>query len=273
LVLIDLDNTLYDWVAFFVPSMLAMLDELCVELSAEPDQLREELRSVFKQHGSVEYSFCLQALPAVARLPLRRQRVAIERGHQAFAAARDKHLVSYPGVRETLQELSATGMTLVATTNAPMYQATRRLQRLGVASWFDALAARRSFAAPANLCTARTIAPRQRVLATPPEQAWEFEVDHLKPSARMYQAALDATGTAPASALAVGDHFANDIAPALRLGARGAWARYGRTVDDGLWQGLLTVTPWGSAKIAAQNADLVSTVPTLNTFSDVLQFV
>ena len=272
-VLIDLDNTVYDWVAFFVPSMVAMIDELCAELDADHDRLLGELRSVFRKHRSVEYPFCLQALPSVAGLPLGHRNDVVERGHRAFSAARDKHLVSYPGVHEALQELSAAGMCLIATTNAPMYQATRRIQRLGIARWFNAVAARRSFAVPAEAYAPPLVPLRRSAAATPLGQSWEFEVRDLKPSDRMYRIALEETNTAPAQALAVGDHLVNDVAPALRIGARGAWARYGQTVDHGLWQTLLTVTPWGSAKVAAQRAQPTSNVPVLDGFSELLNLV
>jgi phosphoglycolate phosphatase len=74
LILVDLDNTLYDWVAFFVPSMPAMLSELCDMLDARMEDLLSELRSVYERHGLVEYAFSIQALPSVGALPPERRR-------------------------------------------------------------------------------------------------------------------------------------------------------------------------------------------------------
>src|SRR4051812_34801300 len=102
LLLVDLDNTMYDWVRFFVPSMIAMAGEICRALSVDEASVLRELRSVYGQHGSVEYAFCVQALPSVARLPVARRRALVNRCRKAFREARSEHLVTYPGVPETL---------------------------------------------------------------------------------------------------------------------------------------------------------------------------
>jgi phosphoglycolate phosphatase-like HAD superfamily hydrolase len=131
LVLVDLDNTLYDWVAFFVPSLLAMVDTVREATEADRDQLLREFKTVYSRHGSVEYSFCVQALPSVAALSLYRRKALVRRCRAAFLASRQSHLIAYPGVPETLRALSDAGIILVATTNAPMHQAMRRLETLG----------------------------------------------------------------------------------------------------------------------------------------------
>src|SRR4051794_27329890 len=100
LVLVDLDNTLYDWVRFFVPSMLAMAREICRELSVDEASVLRELRAVYARHGSVEYAFCVQALPSVAPLPVARRRALVSSCRAVFSKARSEHLVTYPRVQE-----------------------------------------------------------------------------------------------------------------------------------------------------------------------------
>lgn len=273
LVLVDLDNTLYDWVRFFVPAMLAMTAEICRDLSADEASILGELRSVYARHGSVEYAFCVQALPSVARLPLARRRALVNRSREAFSEARNEHLVTYPGVPETLGELHAAGIAVVATTNSPMYEATRRLERLGVLGAFAGIAARRSFPVPDGDDMGDGSGFTRRRSHRPLDRLWELEPGHLKPAIRMYERALRGTQTEPWATLAVGDHFGNDLAPALRLGARAAWAGYGVAVEPALWQRLLAVTPWTRAAVAAREETPPAEVPVLKSFSDVLALI
>jgi FMN phosphatase YigB (HAD superfamily) len=89
----------------------------------------------------------------------------------------------------------------------------------------------------------------------------------------MYRAALAATGTRACDALAVGDSFTTDVEPALRLGARAAWARYGRRYDAGLWDTLLAVSPWTTSAVAQQDAVLTCDAAPLDAFSDILSLI
>lgn len=55
--------------------------------------------------------------------------------------------------------------------------------------------------------------------------AVSVEVGYLKPHPRLFEAALDALGLAPAEAAMVGNSLAEDIAGAQRLGMPAAWKR------------------------------------------------
>src|SRR5690242_5459282 len=65
---LDLDNTLYDWVAYFAPALRGMCQTLS-EMSGLPLAiLFDELKQVFKRHGTVEYSFAIQEIPSLVAL-------------------------------------------------------------------------------------------------------------------------------------------------------------------------------------------------------------
>jgi phosphoglycolate phosphatase len=269
LILLDLDNTLYDWVACFVPSMIAVVNTVRDAVEADLDRLLDEFRSVYVTHRSVEYAFCVQALPSVAHLSKASQQALVDRARAAFRAAREAHLVAYPGVPETLRDLSEAGIALIATTNAPMHQAMRRLETLGISTAFTAVAARRSFEVPSDGCLPAAVAARKRAAYMHPARFWHFDNAHLKPSDHMYRAALTATGLHPREVLVVGDSLVNDVAPALRLGARGAWARYGLRFDARLWETLLAVTPWSAAVIDAHHGTGGLDAPALDAFGEI----
>ncbi|WP_192497932.1 HAD family hydrolase [Tepidiforma bonchosmolovskayae] len=61
--------------------------------------------------------------------------------------------------------------------------------------------------------------------------AVSVEVGYLKPHPRLFHAALDALGLAPAEAVMVGNSLAEDIAGAQRLGMPAAWKRSAADAD------------------------------------------
>jgi hypothetical protein len=56
----DLDNTLFDWVALWCACFTAMMNKV-VEISGIPvEDLKPEIRRVHQRHGTSEYSFLLE---------------------------------------------------------------------------------------------------------------------------------------------------------------------------------------------------------------------
>jgi FMN phosphatase YigB (HAD superfamily) len=276
IVLLDLDNTLYDWVAFFVPALRAMLAAMAEFLNMDDDVLVLQLREAFRRHDSVEYAFVAQTLPAAKGLSGAERRQLVELAQEAFSRARETHLCLYPGVQETLDEVRKRGILLVATTNAPLFQAERRLRHLGILDHFRGMAARTSFPVPENDPAISAISERARTghykSAIP--WRWSLQPQELKPSNRMYRTILAALKIPAARALIVGDSVAKDVVPAVKLGARGAWARYGTTQQPDHVEFLLRVTPWSAEAIREEYALSGSErLLTLDRFEDLLRFV
>src|SRR4051812_44083129 len=62
----DIDNTLFDWVGYYVRAFSGMLEAVEEILRIPYAQLAEEAKEVFIRHGSIEYPFVVQELPSVA---------------------------------------------------------------------------------------------------------------------------------------------------------------------------------------------------------------
>ncbi len=107
--LADLDNTLYDWMAYFVPAFRAMVVYLSKETGIDVDTLMADFATVFRRHGSVEYSFAIEELETLARL--HPELTPIERVNKywdavvSFQRLRRQKLRPYPGVQEMLSKL------------------------------------------------------------------------------------------------------------------------------------------------------------------------
>ena len=61
----DIDNTLFDWVSYYVHAFSALLSRVASITSVPEAQLAEEAKQVFSTHGSIEYPFLIQELPSV----------------------------------------------------------------------------------------------------------------------------------------------------------------------------------------------------------------
>lgn len=52
-IIVDLDNTLYDWVSFFSESFRGMVESLSVQLNVPPNVLYDEFKSLHKKNISL----------------------------------------------------------------------------------------------------------------------------------------------------------------------------------------------------------------------------
>ena len=136
----DLDNTLYDWVGYFVPSFNAMVDAAFPILDCGREQLLDDLRKIHqKPHHSEQPFALLETQVARKRLKgmsLTEMANVLDPAFHAFNSMRKKTLKLSPGVLPALRALEQTGVILVAHTESKLYGAFDRLQRLEILHYF-----------------------------------------------------------------------------------------------------------------------------------------
>lgn len=252
--LADIDNTLYDWPAFFAPSFRAMIHALARELAVSEEQLYAECKTVFQKRRSLEYAFLIQELESVRSLGTPEISRLIKSGRGAFRSVQRRRLVPYPGVLATLNWLRANGVLVVGVTNSPAYRAQHRLFDLGLDSHINGLVAWEGFEASVDdkavqgFVKGGHLRTRSRL-----SHVWTLPEADCKPSERHYSFALDALGLSAEDAWAIGDSLSKDLEPAARLGIRTIWARYGAGLDsdDTSVATLLKITHWSPSRIHA----------------------
>ena len=139
----DLDNTLYDWVDYYVPSFLAMIEELATITGVSVPDLKSSFKKLHEKYGTSEYSFAIFELDVLAKANsgltanqiLEKYAPAIK----AFRSTRKRTLRLFPGVKETLAELKGCGIKLVALTDSLMFHAVARLKRLEIEDLFSGI--------------------------------------------------------------------------------------------------------------------------------------
>jgi putative hydrolase of the HAD superfamily len=187
-VLFDLDDTLYD------------REELVRRVVTDQyDAFRNELRSVPKpdfvtrvlqldDHGYADKRVLYATVVAECGLAPD----LIDRFSQDFWNSYDEKCELSEDTRDTLQTLRKNGIKLGVITNGGAERQQRKLEALGISSWFDVI----------------LISETEGV---------------RKPDAEIFHRALARCGVKTSEAIFVGDHPETDIAGALQAGLRAAW--------------------------------------------------
>jgi FMN phosphatase YigB (HAD superfamily) len=252
LILVDVDNTLYDWPAFFAPSFRAMVHALKRELGLPEEQLYSEFRAVFAKWQSLEYAFAIQALESVRDLSTERIQHLIRQGRGAFLRVQRTRLRPYGSVTETLGWLLEQGHVVVGVTNSPIFLAQKRLYDLGLDSLLTGLVAWEGFEPETDPSNAGFVPLSRKRGKTRFKKLVAVPISDCKPNKKHYEIALATFGGRPDDAWAVGDSLLKDLEPASRLGIRTIWARYGADHDPAEKDAstLLKITHWSKSEIS-----------------------
>ncbi len=272
----DLDNTLYDWVGYFVPSFYAMVDAALPILECGRGQLLDDLREVHQKHHDSEQPFALlETSVARKRFPgmsLAEMAKALDPAFHAFNSMRKRTLKLNPGVMQGLEALERDGVRLVAHTESKLYAAFDRLQRLEILRFFHKV-----------YC-------RERPVSVHPDQnasdAWferipmnlikELAHHQAKPDPDVLLEICGTEGVGPSDAAYIGDSIARDMLMAKRAGVFAIWAEYGAQHDRSLYADLVRVTHWTIDEVAREqrlNAEAASISPDYVASSSFLEVV
>lgn len=186
-VLCDMDNTLFDLVGAKREACRCVVDYLG---AGDPEDLFVQfLRGV---HGFEDHSNIRDYLDGLGIY----EQAAFEVCCRTYEDVKLRMVEAYPGVDETLRRLADAGVGLAVVTDAESFQARRRLDRSGLAGYFE-------------------------VVVTPEVSG------KRKPEPDSLIYALRRLDAAPSEGMMVGDSLVRDIAPGRQLGMTTAFAAYG----------------------------------------------
>lgn len=232
-VVTDLDNTLYPWVDYIVPSLEAMVESLVATTGLPRIRIVQSLKEVYTRYESNEYPFAIQESDIFQ--PYERDfdsfnKLVVDPARRAFKQARERYLRPYPGVPETLEWIRGRGLKLVALSDAPRNAAELRLKWLGLDGHFDALYTLPGYSLPKNVdpeIRRREEAGHYRSRTPVRELPREAE----KPSPEGLRRILADFRLRGDEVVYVGDNVTKDMPVARACGALGAWAEYGTYVS------------------------------------------
>src|ERR1051326_79644 len=276
LLICDLDNTLYDWVGYFVPSFYAMVDVVVEITGCDKEKLLDDFRTVHQMHGDSEHPFALLETNTIKSLyrhaTAAQIMMALDPAFHAFNSARKQNLHLHPEVRDTLDQLMKSGVKLIAHTESKLYGVVDRLNRLDLFRFFDKV-----------YCRERSLSPYPKseqssewFARIPMQKITELSHHQSKPNQAVLLEICRNEGVAGADAAYVGDSMARDVLMAKRANVFAIWAAYGAQHDDDLYRRLVRISHWTSEEVA-QELTLKDEVKNISpnyvarrSFSDVL---
>ncbi|MCJ9430763.1 HAD family hydrolase [Kordiimonas marina] len=249
LLITDLDNTLYDWVSYFVPSIYRLIDTAKDILGCDQERLINDLQKVHKIHHDSEHPFALLEADVVkhtyAGLPRTEIKRRLDSAFHAFNSERRSRLRLYEGVEPTLDQLKSRGIKVVAYTESKFFGVVDRIRRLGLEAHIDKVYCRER---------SETVHPDEKPVSEwladfPAHKVVEQCVHSLKPNPEVLLEICASEGVAPEHAVYVGDSLPKDIYMAKQAGITSVWAKYGSMVDLDLYDKLIRISHWTTADI------------------------
>jgi phosphoglycolate phosphatase len=275
----DLDNTLYDWLGFFVPAIYGLIDEAARILRCDPETLVGDLRAVHQLHHDSEHPFALLETDIVRReLHNCSQLDALKILNPAFHAfnrVRKQNLRVYDGVYETLTKLRAAGILILAHTESKYFTAVDRICRLGLDQFFERIYCREEAIVP-HPDSAAALRWRERV---PVEKIRRLSREDVKPNVKVLYDICAVESIDVGNVIYVGDSMARDVLMSKLAGAYAVWAAYGATKRPELYEKLVRITHWSAEDVerekmnAGKAKSIVPDFTCRNSFSEILHGV
>lgn len=226
----DLDDTLYDWIGFFIPSFYAMLDELCSITNIDRQLLISEYKILHQKYGSVEYPFVTLELPSVKKkypsLTNDELKAKLGEAFHQFNSVRKQRLKLYDGVSDTLKFLFEQGVTIIGYTESAQENGLYRLKKLEIAQYFKHIYASQSQYKNDHIVDKKAKTVKEK-----------------KPNKDALLNICKAEGCLTSNAIYVGDSLTKDVFMAKQAGITSVWVDYPKEKND-YYSMLVDITSW-----------------------------
>jgi FMN phosphatase YigB (HAD superfamily) len=261
LLVTDIDNTLFDWVSYYVHSLEALFAYVSKVIDVPVETLRKEAQQIFTAHASIEYPFLTQEMPSVMKhygndIDLMLSET-VEPSRNVFKKEAEKWLVPFEGVAETLKHVSEQwpGLSIIALTDAPRYVAMWKLNKLGILNYFDAVYGLADPRLPTDPKLGRVKVSPKILLKHLQQSNFDFKGkirilpdDYEKPGVKGLKTVLmdyeiDDAKSKHEHVIWVGDNLRKDVKLGETLGVTTVWAEYGTHIDKNCLDKLATFSP------------------------------
>lgn len=262
LLIVDLDNTLWDWVDVWVRSFSALLEGVAAETGIALDDLKAEIREIHQKRGTTEYSLLLDEMESLK--PFLDGMPARERFREAIHAQNSirKHsTVLFPTVLPALLDIKSRGAKIIAYTESVAFWTEWRIRLTGLDGVIDVLYSAPDHDFPAGL------SPKE--IRTLPSDSYGLRVtEHrhvergiVKPNPRVLQEIVAEHGPGARGIAYVGDNVSKDIVMAQAVGVYDVHAAYGEAHARPEYALLREVTHWTPEAVAKEKTTTPGELP------------
>jgi FMN phosphatase YigB (HAD superfamily) len=276
-IIMDFDNTLYDWVAQWYAAFYALFCEIQKISGIPADVLKSEIRKIHQRHHTSEYSFLIEELEIIRdgsiENTIRKYGSAIAKSR----SAREQSLSLYPNVIETLSTLKSSGKTLAVFTESQTFYTVMRFKKFRLEGLIDFLFTSEDHENPGESYL-------EKIRAHPPEYYEIQKTKHrsigkgrLKPDPRILNQIITEVGATAEKSIYVGDSLYKDIGMAKEANVFGAWARYGESRGQPGYDLLREVSHWTQEDVEKdrflKQRDVVADAVLENNFDELVPLV
>lgn len=265
--ILDLDNTLYDWVDAFLPSFRAMTHKLSKMLRLDENEILTDFADVYKRYGTVEYPKSVEELALWDRHQICKEEkesvASVVNKIFSIVYKHDLHL--FPHVREVLEWTQEEGIIVVGLSDALERWVIYRLRNLGIEKYFSGLYTwHHDSWFRDRLPIKSSIKTQVRLLSS-----------ELKPNLNVVNGMLTDFSLNREATFMVGDSLSKDIAVAQATQVHDVWARYGTQPREKNINTLRRITPWTELEKTAEDKAKLRVVPTyvIDDFSELIGLI
>lgn len=243
--IIDLDNTIYDWFAIWYSSFNPIYEEIVKISGKSVDDVQKSIREIHQRRRTSEYTFLIEEVGVLSDI---RKNADIRKLFQdsisASHAARDRNLKLYAGVFRSLWSIKNSGTKIVAYTESMAFYSAYRLKRVGLDGVIDVLFSPQDHDMPAGLSIDK--------LRSLPDDFYELQVTEgrhtpigeLKPNPSVLLDIVRSVGSQPERCAYVGDSIFKDVAMARDAKIFDIHAKYGESQRLPEYDILRNVSHW-----------------------------
>lgn len=244
-VIMDLDNTLFDWVSMWYHSFNTMLNRLSTDSGISKDILEKEFKAIFQKYGTSEYSFALQEMPSLVRKhPGQDIPKVYEGAIKAYRKARRKHLKLYPAVLKTLKKIKERGSLMVGYTESMEFYTKSRIKKLGLDGIIDYVYTPQEHGTPAGISL--------KDMRFYPEEYYKLRFTTLrptpkgkkKPNPEVLLGIIKDINAPIEKTIYIGDSLVKDVLMAQSASVTDVYAKYGVAHKRKEYELLRKVTHW-----------------------------
>ena len=230
LIITDLDDTLYDWMGFFIPSFYAMVDELINITGINKGTLLKEFKEEHQKYGSVEYPFVTLKLPSIQRkynsLGDDELKIILGEAFHKFNSIRKQRMQLYAGVEGTLNLIYEKGITIIGYTESSQENGFYRLKKLGIDKYFK-----------------HVYVSKSKFQSDYQSDEKIMIVETKKPDKDVLLSICERENCCLNEAIYIGDSLTKDVYMAGKAGITSVWVNYPKEKND-YYKMLVDISSW-----------------------------
>src|SRR5262249_26232449 len=216
--ILDLDNTIFDWFAMWHASFQPIYSEILAVSGRTQDEVEADIRRVHQARRTSEYTFLIEELDVLREIRAKENiRTRFHNALEASRHGRDQSLKLYPTVFSSLWRIKNMGTKIIGYTESMRFYSSYRLKRFGPDGVIEILFSPKDHDMPAGV-------PLD-LFRRFPDDFYELQVTkcmhtppgELKPSPKVLLDIVEVVGSSPDRCAYVGDSVFKDVAMACML--------------------------------------------------------